>query len=75
MATKVLNCRDCKVEFAFAEGEQFFFGQRLWPDPVRCKECRKENSQAKQARRLRQQSPAARVRLSDALAKLLGGNA
>jgi hypothetical protein len=46
----------------------------LWPDPVRCKECRKKNSQAKQARRQRQQSPAARVRL-DALAKLLGGNA
>ncbi len=75
MATKILKCRDCKAEFIFTERAQFLFGVNKWADPVRCRECRQKNSQAKQARRQRQQSPTARVALSDVLAKFLGGSA
>lgn len=37
---KTLVCRDCGGEFAFTEGEQQFFAERGFSEPVRCKPCR-----------------------------------
>lgn len=34
---KFLICKDCKRKFLFSVREQKQFGQRGWPDPVRCK--------------------------------------
>lgn len=72
MVTKVLRCRDCKTEFIFNEGEQDFFGRNQWADPIRCPDCRRKNSLAKQKKR-QQREPVARVPLGEELAKLLGG--
>ena len=37
---KTLVCRDCGSEFTFTEGEQQFFAERGFSEPVRCKPCR-----------------------------------
>lgn len=37
---KVIVCRNCGKEFIFTAGEQAFYGEHKFPDPVRCKECR-----------------------------------
>jgi ssDNA-binding Zn-finger/Zn-ribbon topoisomerase 1 len=47
MADKKLNCKDCGSEFAFTEGEQEFYAEKNFPDPVRCPECRKLKKEAK----------------------------
>jgi CxxC-x17-CxxC domain-containing protein len=41
MQDKVIVCRDCKSEFTFTVGEQEFYAERDFSDPVRCKDCRK----------------------------------
>jgi ssDNA-binding Zn-finger/Zn-ribbon topoisomerase 1 len=38
---KKLVCKDCNSEFEFAAGEQLFYTERQFPDPVRCTVCRK----------------------------------
>lgn len=43
---KVLVCRDCGVEFVFTAGEQSFFAERGFNDPVRCPSCRAARRQA-----------------------------
>jgi CxxC-x17-CxxC domain-containing protein len=40
MADKTLTCRDCGTQFVFTEGEQEFYTQRGYADPVRCADCR-----------------------------------
>lgn len=40
MADKELNCKDCGQTFTFTEGEQEFFTQRGFSEPVRCRPCR-----------------------------------
>ena len=35
-----INCKDCKTPFTFTAGEQQFFAERQFTDPVRCKPCR-----------------------------------
>ncbi len=40
MADKTLICRDCGNTFTFTEGEQDFYSQRGYSDPVRCPDCR-----------------------------------
>lgn len=37
---KVIVCQDCGQEFTFTEGEQKFYAERGFADPVRCKACR-----------------------------------
>lgn len=37
---KTIVCKDCGKEFTFTVGEQEFYEQHQFSDPVRCKECR-----------------------------------
>ncbi len=37
---KVIVCKDCGKEFTFTEGEQAFYAERGFHEPVRCKACR-----------------------------------
>lgn len=37
---KKIICKDCGKEFIFTEGEQNFYKEKGFNDPVRCKECR-----------------------------------
>lgn len=37
---KKIICKDCGKEFIFTEGEQNFYKEKRFNDPVRCKECR-----------------------------------
>lgn len=46
---KVLACRDCGTEFVFTAGEQAFFAERGFSDPVRCPACRAARRQARTA--------------------------
>jgi CxxC-x17-CxxC domain-containing protein len=39
---KVIQCRDCGSEFVFTAGEQSFFSERGFLDPVRCPACRSQ---------------------------------
>ncbi|HUP27197.1 MAG TPA: zinc-ribbon domain containing protein [Chloroflexia bacterium] len=45
MADKTLTCRDCGNTFTFTEGEQAFYMQKGFSEPIRCNDCR----QAKRA--------------------------
>ena len=47
MENKKIKCKDYGREFDFTVGEQKFFAEKGFPDPVRCKECRnkKKNNQ------------------------------
>ena len=40
-----LECKDCGKEFVFEAGEQEFYKQKGYADPVRCPECRKLRKQ------------------------------
>ncbi len=40
MSDKTLACRDCGTNFEFTEGEQDFYSQRGYSEPVRCPDCR-----------------------------------
>ncbi len=40
MADITIVCKDCGKEFVFTEGEQEFYAQKGFTQPVRCKECR-----------------------------------
>ena len=42
---KKLVCKDCKKEFIFVAGEQRFYKEKGFNDPVRCKECRVSNKE------------------------------
>ncbi len=37
---KTITCKDCGKEFTFTAGEQKFFAEKNFSEPVRCKECR-----------------------------------
>jgi uncharacterized Zn finger protein len=37
---KELTCRDCGQSFTFTAGEQEFFQERGFSEPIRCKSCR-----------------------------------
>ena len=37
---KIINCRDCRANFNFTEGEQKFYSERGYTEPKRCKGCR-----------------------------------
>jgi len=40
LTDKKLVCKECGRSFLFSVSEQKKFGQRGWPDPVRCRVCR-----------------------------------
>lgn len=40
MEDKTLICKDCGKEFTFTAGEQEFYAEKGFSEPVRCKECR-----------------------------------
>jgi len=40
MADKMLTCRDCGSTFTFTEGEQDFYAQKGYSEPMRCPSCR-----------------------------------
>src|SRR5947207_6278239 len=40
MADKMLTCRDCGAGFTFTEGEQDFYAQKGYSEPMRCPSCR-----------------------------------
>jgi CxxC-x17-CxxC domain-containing protein len=40
MADKTLTCRDCGSTFTFTEGEQAFYAQKGYSEPMRCPNCR-----------------------------------
>lgn len=40
MADITIKCKDCGKEFVFTEGEQEFYREKEFANPVRCKECR-----------------------------------
>jgi len=50
--TRMLPCRDCEDSrlFAWTYEEQERFRARGWPDPIRCKQHRKERNEKKAAR-------------------------
>lgn len=39
---KILVCLDCDKEFTFTEGEQQFYKDKGFKEPLRCKSCRAE---------------------------------
>lgn len=41
MEDKKIICKDCGEEFIFTVGEQKFYKEKGFYEPVRCKECRK----------------------------------
>jgi len=38
---KTIVCKDCGAEFVFTAGEQEFYAEKDFGEPVRCRECRK----------------------------------
>jgi uncharacterized Zn finger protein len=40
MKDKEITCKDCGSKFTFTAGEQEFFKEHNYSDPVRCKACR-----------------------------------
>lgn len=40
MQDRILKCRDCGQEFVFTAGEQEFFAEKGFSQPIRCSSCR-----------------------------------
>lgn len=40
MSDRTIVCRDCGQEFTFTAGEQAFYQERGYTDPMRCPSCR-----------------------------------
>ncbi len=40
MEDKTIVCKDCNNEFVFTAGEQEFYAEKGFSEPVRCKTCR-----------------------------------
>jgi len=39
---KIIVCKDCKRKFTFTVEDQKYFGQKGYPDPIRCLYCRRQ---------------------------------
>ncbi len=48
MTDKTIQCRDCGDEFVFTEGEQEFYAERDFNDPIRCPDCRRARKAQRQ---------------------------
>ena len=44
-----ITCKDCKTPFTFTVGEQQFYAERQFSNPVRCKPCREVRKAQKEA--------------------------
>lgn len=44
---KTLSCKECASDFVFTEGEQEFYTNKGFPDPIRCGDCRKAKKDSK----------------------------
>jgi DNA-directed RNA polymerase subunit RPC12/RpoP len=42
MADMELTCKDCGKTFIFTEGEQAFYAEKGFSNPVRCSDCRQK---------------------------------
>lgn len=60
-----LVCKDCGKEFDFTVGEQRFYEEKGFAQPIRCKECR----DAKKARNLHMEAGAPKGDIEEMLAK------
>jgi len=40
MQDKKIKCIDCNKDFIFSAGEQEFFEEKGYSEPIRCKDCR-----------------------------------
>ncbi len=40
MEDKKIKCIDCNKDFIFTAGEQEFFEEKGYSEPIRCKDCR-----------------------------------
>ncbi len=47
MEDKTLVCKDCGQEFIFTVGEQEFYKEKGFSEPLRCKPCRDARKNAK----------------------------
>ena len=47
MADKTLSCKDCGNDFVFTSGEQEFYTNKNFPDPIRCPDCRRTKKESK----------------------------
>lgn len=47
MSDITLKCKDCGNDFIFTEGEQKFYEEKGFSNPMRCPECRKARKQQK----------------------------
>ncbi len=48
MADIELTCKDCGSTFVFTEGEQAFYAEKGFSNPVRCAECRQKRKNNRQ---------------------------
>jgi len=48
MEDKKIVCRNCGIEFIFTVGEQKFYEEKGFAEPVRCKECRNKRKAEKE---------------------------
>ncbi len=51
MADITIVCKDCGKEFVFTEGEQQFYNEKGFSQPVRCKECRQAAKMRREAQK------------------------
>ncbi len=47
MGDKKIYCIDCNKDFIFTEGEQEFYEEKGYSDPIRCKDCRSKRKAEK----------------------------
>ncbi len=47
MGDKTIKCIDCHKDFIFTAGEQEFFEEKGYSEPVRCKDCRSKRKAEK----------------------------
>jgi len=45
MSDRTLTCRDCGQAFTFTAGEQSFYAERGYSEPMRCQSCRAARKQ------------------------------
>lgn len=49
MSDRTLTCRDCGQTFVFTAGEQAFYAERGYSEPLRCSSCRQARKQQRAA--------------------------
>ena len=47
---QLITCADCRAEFLWDEGEQYYYAKRNYSPPKRCAECRAKRKRAVEAK-------------------------